>query len=641
MAKCPNCGTSVEDGSKFCMECGTQIPQTKECPSCHARWPLTAKFCAECGYSFNAVKTSGPVIGDKNVIAGDVHIDQSSTINNNTVNNVTNTTTNVVNNVINQDETKKLVSCSVCGRQMAIVDAQTCKTCGKFVCSSHFDEASGKCSICHEQEIVCYKKKIEEFVAGGVIGTHEDRELKALAEKMHISSELATSLREEVEESVSDACNVVLLIKGSYLHVGREPIEKLERLDFDGPSSISANSPNKCYESVYAIDTVNSSISVTLDWTAGDVERHIEPVWGAEGPGPRNIQFVEGEESFGIFDDCPATLYVTETVASEDSWNMARVTFRSVFKVFGEFKPQDVCVKYSALGFDSDFNRLVSISYKGRSVAIETLVDPDPNSEVARDSWIETKDKRFEYNVWAPKSCRMLSGEIHSRAIYVAIADFDSLQEVEDVLASCGGERERIKELLVKKAEADDPKTCGLFLDAKDARMTVKKKCVHSQYDENAPVDIPVRPNFTVSSNSDVFFDCEDEHDSDRYVNSNSSLCLSKVSEGKTRISYFESGVGVVKFDYFCIDRLDPSKFSFYLQPTGAVDERGVPQMLIGSVGYSVPSYGKCEKYVYREDEMNEEIDCSNDAVKLENDVDAAWCVIEENGTAKVVRLKV
>ena len=639
MTKCPNCGVNVEDGAKFCMECGTAIPQSKECPSCHARWPLTAKFCAECGYNFNAAKTSGSVIGDKNVIAGDVHIDQSSTVNNNTVNNVTNTATNVINNVINQDETKKLVSCSVCGRQMAIVDALTCKTCGKFVCSSHFDEASGNCSTCREQEIACYKKKIGEFVSGGVIGTHEERELKLLAEKMHISSDFATSLREGVEESVGDARNVVLLIKGAYLHVGREPIENLESFDNYGLSSISANSPDKCYESIYAIDTVNSSISVTLDWTEGDMKRHVEPEWGTEGAGPRSIKFVEREETFGIFDDCPATLYVTETMASEDDRNVARVTFRSAFKVFGEFKPQDVCVEYSAAGFDSDFHRLLSISYKGRSVSIETLAAPVPNAEVARDSWIETKDKRFEYNVWSPKSCRMLSGEIRSMAVYVAIADFDSLQEAEDALASCGGDKERIKELMVKKAEANDPKTCGLFLDAKDAKMTIKKKFVHNEYDENAPVDIPVCPSFALSSRIGDFTDCEDEQDSDRYVNSNSSLCLSKVSEGKARISYFESGVGIVNFDYFCIDRLDSSRFSFYLQPTGVVDERGVPQMLIGSVVYSVPSYGKRFKYVYSDDEMNEQIDCSNDAVKLESDANAAWCVIEGNGMAKVVRL--
>ena len=109
MAKCHSCGVEVEAGVKFCCECGAKIPQSKECPQCHAQLPLAAKFCGECGYCFLAGgRSKESVIGDKNVIAGDVHVDQSSTVNNSTTNNVVNNTNNTshvttTHNYINQD----------------------------------------------------------------------------------------------------------------------------------------------------------------------------------------------------------------------------------------------------------------------------------------------------------------------------------------------------------------------------------------------------------------------------------------------------------------------------------------------------------------------------------------------------------
>lgn len=100
MSKCPNCGVEVEVGAKFCLECGTAIPQTKECPKCHAEWPMNAKFCQECGHNFNGNASAGgtassPFMGDKNVIAGDVNSSVSMSNSNNTTNNTNN---NIVNN---------------------------------------------------------------------------------------------------------------------------------------------------------------------------------------------------------------------------------------------------------------------------------------------------------------------------------------------------------------------------------------------------------------------------------------------------------------------------------------------------------------------------------------------------------------
>ena len=155
MSKCPNCGIEVESGAKFCMECGTKIPQTKECPSCHSQWPLTAKFCAECGYNFNAGGTKGgPVIGDKNVIAGDVKIDNSTTIQNTTVNNT----------IVQENEAAKVVKCAECEKQLQITNSFKCVQCGKYVCDEHFDDTHKMCLSCAGECIEEEENAFYEFL---------------------------------------------------------------------------------------------------------------------------------------------------------------------------------------------------------------------------------------------------------------------------------------------------------------------------------------------------------------------------------------------------------------------------------------------------------------------------------------------
>jgi predicted ATPase/class 3 adenylate cyclase len=45
--KCPNCGTDVPEGQKFCTACGTQV--SVSCPACGHTSSPAAKFCGECG----------------------------------------------------------------------------------------------------------------------------------------------------------------------------------------------------------------------------------------------------------------------------------------------------------------------------------------------------------------------------------------------------------------------------------------------------------------------------------------------------------------------------------------------------------------------------------------------------------------
>ncbi|MBR0420786.1 MAG: SPFH domain-containing protein [Erysipelotrichaceae bacterium] len=46
---CPNCGTPLPLGAKFCMNCGQQISVNSKCPNCGSDFPAGAKFCPNCG----------------------------------------------------------------------------------------------------------------------------------------------------------------------------------------------------------------------------------------------------------------------------------------------------------------------------------------------------------------------------------------------------------------------------------------------------------------------------------------------------------------------------------------------------------------------------------------------------------------
>ena len=49
MITCPNCGKELEDGSRFCDDCGTQVFETIFCPDCGEQTSTEFPFCPQCG----------------------------------------------------------------------------------------------------------------------------------------------------------------------------------------------------------------------------------------------------------------------------------------------------------------------------------------------------------------------------------------------------------------------------------------------------------------------------------------------------------------------------------------------------------------------------------------------------------------
>jgi len=191
---CSNCGSEVQDGMKFCGECGTPVPQTKKCINCGLELPLSMKFCGECGtkQDGSAPKSSGFSMGDKNVIAGDVigskeetHISGNATI------------------IKNEDQTKQVKKCHICGSFVSIVDGYNCPECGEFTCEVCFDLSKRICKSCvslalkkNEEK---YKDALEKALEDGTISITERKELKELQTKYGITDQKAKQLEEIVK----------------------------------------------------------------------------------------------------------------------------------------------------------------------------------------------------------------------------------------------------------------------------------------------------------------------------------------------------------------------------------------------------------------------------------------------------------
>ena len=79
MVICKNCGTEVDDASKFCKNCGSEIvieevvdeTGTKFCSNCGFEMPKATKFCPECGNPTDAAPQQALKATGGNMIMSD------------------------------------------------------------------------------------------------------------------------------------------------------------------------------------------------------------------------------------------------------------------------------------------------------------------------------------------------------------------------------------------------------------------------------------------------------------------------------------------------------------------------------------------------------------------------------------------
>ncbi|MCR4735121.1 MAG: hypothetical protein K5829_08980 [Treponema sp.] len=178
MKICPKCGKQYSVGN-YCEDCedadgtGVKLVEGKVCENCGHVVPEGLKRCTNCGIAISGKAAEGIGLGDKNVVAGDINSsiqhnenivdntvlhNETYTKNYNTSNQVYNTSNNINNtnttNIINQDETKKMVQCHICGKNIVITDAITCRKCGNTVCKDCFNTVDKSCIECSSALIV-------------------------------------------------------------------------------------------------------------------------------------------------------------------------------------------------------------------------------------------------------------------------------------------------------------------------------------------------------------------------------------------------------------------------------------------------------------------------------------------------------
>ena len=141
--KCTACGVELEKGARFCLDCGTEVPQVKVCVKCGVELSPTAKFCSQCGAKQDGSSAKTLSMGDKNVVAGDVIGSKEET--------------NIAGHATifkNDDETKKIDKCHECGKWMTVIEGYECRKCHKFTCSACYNTSIRSCLCCSQEESI-------------------------------------------------------------------------------------------------------------------------------------------------------------------------------------------------------------------------------------------------------------------------------------------------------------------------------------------------------------------------------------------------------------------------------------------------------------------------------------------------------
>lgn len=212
MSKCPSCGADIANGMKFCEECGTPMPQVEACPVSVGDKNVIAGDVSVSSKKVDVVGNAtisngcpdgvkdgvgGVALGDKNVISGDVvgHLESYKIAGDATI-------------VKNTDETKKMVKCHICGRNMTIDESFDCPFCHHKTCKECFVRDSGSCRKCRENNANAkdleYLSALRRVYSSGHVDLAGRRELVALQKRLGLVSAHAMELEKVIKGELAN-----------------------------------------------------------------------------------------------------------------------------------------------------------------------------------------------------------------------------------------------------------------------------------------------------------------------------------------------------------------------------------------------------------------------------------------------------
>ena len=177
MKNCIKCSHPLEEGAKFCPECGTKQP---DLPKIEEKEGYTAS------------------IGDKNVISGNiVGKNEEYKISGN------------ANFTKIEDDTKKFIKCAVSGRHLlrGRDNIVTCPKCNSDVAHDCFNNNASRCFNCDKVAHESYYKRVEHFLVDGLLDSSERIELDSLALSLVIDKETKISIEENVRQNLIKSKN--------------------------------------------------------------------------------------------------------------------------------------------------------------------------------------------------------------------------------------------------------------------------------------------------------------------------------------------------------------------------------------------------------------------------------------------------
>ncbi len=171
----------------------------KQCPKCQSEFEDEYEFCPNDGTSLQELGEQSLVSG-KIFARGDV--------------NISNTTHHNVTNINQQDDSKKLMTCVVSGRQSLATEGAVCGKCDKWAHKEFFDFAQSECSNCKDIRLENNEKEYKENFLNFIrddrtIDPQERSNLQNLGEKLGLDSakisQIETEIRRDIESKILNA----------------------------------------------------------------------------------------------------------------------------------------------------------------------------------------------------------------------------------------------------------------------------------------------------------------------------------------------------------------------------------------------------------------------------------------------------